>query len=254
MTSSDWQLRKPVSAIIFDCDGTLTTIEGIDYLAENNGVGDEVKQLTANAMGKTGLNIELYKQRLDWVKPTQEQVNALGQAYFDHRVPDIEAVIKLLQRQHKTIYLVSAGLYPAVSLFGKLLHVAQNNIFAVNISFNDQGHYFNFDTLSPLVTNDGKRKIVTELLKQHENIAYVGDGLNDLAVKDLVTRFIGYGGIFFRENIAEQCQFYINTSSLSSLLPLVLTQQEYESSIAEEKHLLQKGWQAIQSGSVKGVS
>lgn len=251
MTIPDWQLLRPVSAIIFDCDGTLSTLEGIDYLAEQSGVGDLVKSITADAMGKTGLNPELYQQRLALVKPHKEQVLALGQAYFNHRVPDIDTVINMLQRQHKFIYLISAGLHPAVSIFGRLLQIPQENIFSVGIEFDTQENYIDFDKQSPLIYNDGKRKLVKQLLNQHEHMIYVGDGLNDLVTQDLVTRFIGYGGVFYRENIAVHCEYYIKTSSLTPLLPLALTQEEYEACGPDDKILYHKGLSAIQHGEVK---
>ncbi len=245
MTSPSWQIQNPVSAIVFDCDGTLSSLEGIDYLAEMNGVGDVVQALTAEAMGKTGLNPVLYQQRLDLVYPNQHQVLALGQAYFSHRVPDSGDIIKLLKRLNKSVYLVSAGLYPAVNIFGELLQVPSENIYAVQIQFDARGHFLDFDRTSPLVNNNGKRSILTQLKTQHENIIFVGDGLNDWAAHDLVTRFIGYGGVFYRENIAAQCHFYINTSSLAPVLPLALTQQEYEKLMPDERMLFQKGLQAL---------
>ena len=53
-----WQLKTSIDALIFDCDGTLSRIEGIDVLADQNGVGDAVKQLTHDAMTHMGLNPE----------------------------------------------------------------------------------------------------------------------------------------------------------------------------------------------------
>ena len=40
----------PYDHIFFDCDSTLSTIEGIDILAENVGKKDEVEELTKAAM------------------------------------------------------------------------------------------------------------------------------------------------------------------------------------------------------------
>ncbi|TAK75879.1 MAG: phosphoserine phosphatase, partial [Gammaproteobacteria bacterium] len=59
-----WQPQAPIPAIVFDCDGTLSMIEGIDELAKHNGVSEAVQALTAEAMEKTGLHPDLYRQRL----------------------------------------------------------------------------------------------------------------------------------------------------------------------------------------------
>ena len=136
-------------------------------------------------------------------------------------------------------------MYPAVSHFGNLLQIPKENIFAVGIQFDQHGHYVNFDDSSPLVYRDGKREITAQLKKQHEYIAHIGDGMNDFVTKDMVTRFVGYGGVYYRENIAAQCEFYIKTLSLAGLLPLLLTEAEYDQLLPAEKNLYAEGMETI---------
>lgn len=250
MTALDWQIKTPVSAIAFDCDGTLSTIEGIDELAKNKGNTSEVKALTEQAMAKTGITPELYRKRLDLVLPTQDEIIAMGHQYYQHKVPDIEPVIAILLRLQKSIYVVSAGILPAVTIFAERLHIPIQHVFAVNVTFDQQGQLIDYDQSSPLVHNDGKAVIITQLKKHHQNMMYVGDGLNDLSVRDQVTRFIGYGGSFYRKNIAEKCEFYITISSMAPLLPLVLTQDESYLLSPQEKLIYEKGLQAIENGEV----
>lgn len=245
MTSPIWQLHQPINAITFDCDGTLSAIEGIDELAKLNGVSSEVESLTAEAMGKSGINPDLYQKRLNLVMPKQNQLSALGHQYFANQVSDAAQVIQMLKRLGKTIYIVSAGLFPAVKIFGELLQIPQQNIFAVDIYFDTEGNYLDYDQTSPLIHNHGKRNIVTHLKSMHQQIIHVGDGLNDLITHDLVTRFIGYGGVFYRENIASSCPFYIHTLSIASLLPFVLTPHEYEKLTPTEQVLYHKGLAAL---------
>lgn len=234
------QLETPIDAIIFDCDGTLTRLEGVDELAAMNGVGEIVAAMTAEAMGQSGINPDLYQKRLSLIKPTQQQLHRLGQDYCDNATPEAKQVIGLLQRLHKKIYIASAGLLPAVEIFASFLNVPQKDIFAVNIYFDTHGNYLDFDHNSPLIHRDGKREIITQL-KHHPSLIHIGDGLNDHAVYDLVTRFIGYGGVFYRENIARRCDFYTRSPSLSALLPLCLTQLEYECMNLEDKRLYEQG-------------
>jgi len=221
-------LENPIEALIFDCDGTLTKLEGIDELARMNGVGEVVENLTANAMGHGGLNPKLYHERLNLVKPTQNQVKILGEKYIEHCMPDIPAVIQLLETLNKKIYIVSAGLFPAVAMLGDYLKIPRQNIFAVNIIFDAHHNYLDFDHDSPLVNNNGKRIVISQIKKNHDRIVHVGDGMNDYSAHDLVTRFVGYGGAFYHARVAEACQYYIACPSMSALLPLCLTQSEYE--------------------------
>lgn len=250
MATNNWQLDTPVDAVIFDCDGTLSTIEGIDELAHRNGVYEEVKKLTAEAMGKTGMNPVLYRKRLDLVKPTLNEVLALGQTYLEHQVADIVSVIRILKKLNKKVYIISAGLLPAVKIFGEILGVAEKNIFAVDIKFDSEGNYSNFDETSPLAYRDGKHDIVSELKKQHPRIVLIGDGLNDYAAYDVVTRFIGYGGAYYRQNIADLCQFYITTLSMAPVIPLAITQNEVSKLSSDAKSLYQQGLQAIEGKKV----
>ncbi len=217
-------LKKPLSAIVFDCDGTLSQIEGIDYLAKLNNVEKEVSELTHLAMAQTGLSSSLYQQRLDLVKPTKNQVISLGEIYYQHISPDAENIIKLFQKLDKKIYIFSAGVNPAVTLLGEKLNIAASNIFAVDLQFDQNNHYLNFNHTSPLINKNGKQELIN--LINQKSIGYIGDGMNDLAVINHVERFVGYGGAFYRENIKKQCDFYLTEKSFLPLLQLFLTEDE----------------------------
>lgn len=250
-TTPRWQLQKPLDAIIFDCDGTLTSVEGIDELAAENNVGEIVKTMTAEAMTQSGINPQLYRKRLELVMPRREQVEQLGNHYYDKRIPDASDIIQHFQAIGKTIYLISAGLSPAVIKFGEMLSIPRSNILAVNITFDNQGQYINFDDHSPFTQHDGKRRVVAELKARHGRVAHIGDGMNDFIAHDISTRFIGYGGIYYRKNIAEQCGYYIKSASLSALLPLLLTEAESQQLTEQALQLYKKGLADIYNGMVE---
>jgi len=222
------QASSWVDAVVFDCDGTLSQLEGIDELARQNGVGSQVSRLTEEAMTTTGLNEALYRQRLELVQPALLPVIRLSELYYETRTSDIETVIRSLQVAGKEVFIVSAGINPAVKMFGAKLGIPEESIFAVNVSFSKEGEYLDFDHHSPLVHNHGKRILVERLRKQYPRLGYIGDGMNDFQVKDLVTRFVGFGGHFYRENIKNQCEYYIQEPSMMSLLPLMLTSAEFD--------------------------
>lgn len=248
--ATSWQLTNPISAIIFDCDGTLSRIEGIDELAKQNNVGSIVQRLTREAMGKTGMSRDLFAKRLECVKPSMTQTIELGQEYTINQAPDVLSVIQTFKRLKKTIYIISAGFLPAVNIFGNNLGIPAENIFAVKIHFDAEGRYSGFDESSPLINKYGKREVVEHIKLTHPDVAYIGDGLSDYEVYDLVTRFVGYGGAFYRENIAELCQFYIKTLSMAPLLPLLLTKDEHVQLSHDEQAVYQKGLDAINESTV----
>lgn len=250
MTSFNWQLQTPIDTVVFDCDGTLSTLEGIDELAKKNNVGREVQELTTVAMGQTGINADLYEHRLNLVKPTEAQVLAQGQEYLEHIVLDVQSVISILKQLHKSIYVISAGLYPAVITFCKQLGIPRTNIFAVPIKFDSQGKYQDFDRTCPLVNRDGKRRVLQAIKQSHPAVTYVGDGMNDFAVYDMAERFVGYGGAFYYEKLASACQYYIKSKSMAALLPLALTETEANTLTGTARALYEAGLAAILAGEV----
>lgn len=251
MNHYPWHLNHPVNAIVFDCDGTLCQVEGIDEIAKQNGKYDLVEAMTASAMNTTGVNADLYEQRLALVTPQRDQLHALGQHYYEQRVPDAHEVIQLFKRLNKAVFIVSAGLYPAVKLFGEKLGVPEKHIYAVDIHFDENGNYQGFEKHSPLIhAHKGKREIVTQLKGDHPSIIHIGDGANDIVTYDLVTRFVGYGGVSYRKKVAERCEYYVNTLSMATFLPLALTRDEYFLLNAHEKALYDRGLEAMHQGGV----
>jgi len=248
---TDWQLKTPLDAIIFDCDGTLSHIEGINDLAAMSGHADRIRNLTEVAMGQTGIQPDIYAERLSLVQPKKEQIRLAGENYIQHVTEDVPEIIKLYQRHGKQIFVVSAGLRPTVCMLSQHLGIPDKNVFAVEISVDGRGDYVDFDRSSVLTGNLGKRAVVGSICQKYPRAAYVGDGMNDLPVRDQVIRFVGYGGVYYRENIASMCEYYISTLSMASLLPLTLTATERDALDPSEKKLYEKGFLALQSGGVE---
>lgn len=251
MLTSDWQLQTPLDALIFDCDGTLCQIEGIDELAAINGVEAAVRQLTEIAMGTTGINPEMYRERLILTQPRAEQMSLIGKKYTEKLTEDVTDIISLYQRLQKKIFIVSAGLLPAVLPVAQQLKIPASHVYAVAIQFDRSGNFSGFDHHSVLIQKQGKCSVVNNILRHCPRAGYIGDGLNDCPVQPLVTRFVGYGGAYFRENIASLCNYYIAIPSMTPFLPLTLTATEYQTLTPGEKKLYQKGLHALQTGGVK---
>ena len=61
--------------ICFDCDSTLSKIEGIDELAKQVGMGEAMSKLTDAAMnGEVPLEA-VYQQRLSLIRPNRDSVD-----------------------------------------------------------------------------------------------------------------------------------------------------------------------------------
>ena len=232
----------PVSnIIIFDCDSTLSTIEGIDELARMTGHEYDVALLTKRAMeGDVPLE-SVYGHRLVTVNPTQSQVRAIAKRYQETVIPGAQEVINALQTLGSEVFIVSGGLIEPVRDFGVWLGVPRENIFAVNMEYdtlagewwrywelpggdNPRANYLAVEP-NPLTGTQGKNQIISRIKTMHPGrVLMIGDGLSDLEAAEDVDLFVGFGGAVFRQRIAEESPIYIHTQSLAPLLPLSLGQ------------------------------
>jgi len=227
--------------VIFDCDSTLSTIEGIDELARMTGHEYDVAQLTKRAMeGDVPLE-SVYGHRLVTVNPTQEQVRAIAKEYRETVVPDAREVIEALQSLGTEVFIVSGGLIEPVRDFGVWLGVPRDHIFAVNMEYDQlAGHWWRYWELpggdnpranylaiepNPLTGTLGKNQIISRLRSQFPGrVLMIGDGLSDLEAAVDVDLFIGFGGAVYRKRIAQESPVYIHTLTLAPILPLTLGQ------------------------------
>ena len=109
----------PARLIFFDCDSTLTSIEGIDELARLKGQFDHIAELTRRAMdGEIKLE-EVFATRLDLLRPTRADLRHIAQAYRETIVPDAKETIAALRFTGCQVYIVSGGLLPAVQEFAR---------------------------------------------------------------------------------------------------------------------------------------
>jgi len=87
----DW---PPFEVVIFDCDSTLTTIEGIDELTGLNGRKADISALTEQAMNGTVPLETVYRHRLELLRVTRAQVRQLRSLYRKNTVRGVEVELK----------------------------------------------------------------------------------------------------------------------------------------------------------------
>ena len=224
----------PYQHVFFDCDSTLTTVEGIDMLAQTAGKKWRVEVLTQAAMdGELDLE-DVYAKRLKAVKPTRRQIQNIRRIYKQNIVEDAAAVIQALQWLGHNIYIISGGLFEPVVEFGMYLGVPRSNIRAVGVQYNqltgdwwqqpssanDNGRYLTFEE-GALTVSDGKGQIVKEMLgRQRGRSVLVGDGTSDLLASRALDLFVGYGGVVKRARVYAEAPAFINSPSLAPLLAI----------------------------------
>jgi phosphoserine phosphatase len=205
--------------IIFDCDSTLTTIEGIEELAHQHRA--EITRLTELAMRGAVPLEEVYGRRLELIRPSRADVEALGVAYVRHLVPGVPDLVRTLHAEHFTVQVLSGGLAPAVGALARHLGVADARIAAVDVYFTEDGSYRGFDADSPLAQAGGKRRWVEgpgAVLPRP--ILLVGDGATDLEARPAVDGFAAFIGVVHRLEVSSRADVVIEGPSLAPVLEL----------------------------------
>ncbi|MFN8449773.1 MAG: HAD-IB family phosphatase [Anaerolineae bacterium] len=221
--------------IFFDCDSTLSAIEGIDELARFKGKEWRVGVLTQKAMDGDLDLAEVYGKRLQAIRPTRGQLKAIEERYWEALVPDAREVIAALHYLRKQVFIISGGLAEPVRGFGARLGVPAENIRAVELEYNqlsgDWWRYYEPQTQTkqtyldynegPLTVSSGKPAIVRELAAgRHGRKIMIGDGVSDLAARQEVDLFVGFGGVVARQKVKSNADIFVETKSLAPVLPL----------------------------------
>ncbi|WP_338040485.1 HAD-IB family phosphatase [Methylocucumis oryzae] len=170
------------AVVCFDCDSTLSKIEGIDELAKRKGLGAAMAELTEAAMNGVLPLEAVYEQRLARIRPQQADMHWLAELYIAELVDGAVDVISALQQAGKLVHIISGGLRPALLPLAKVLGIDAAQVHAVDIYFNDDGSYHDFDRQSPLAKSGGKALLV-EQLTQYGKLVMVGDGKTDVEAK-----------------------------------------------------------------------
>ncbi len=214
--------KRGYDIVCFDCDSTLSRIEGIDELARRAGVEAEVAPLTAAAMAGSLSLDAVYARRLSLVRPDCAAIEWLGQRYVEEMVPGARETIVALTHAGKSVHIVSGGLRPGLEPLARVLGIPNTQVHAVEVIFADDGTYRDFDRGSPLIHADGKAVVCRSLAASRQSIALVGDGASDLAARKAGIFVVGFGGVARREIMVEGADVFVAGPELTAVLDPLL--------------------------------
>jgi phosphoserine phosphatase len=228
-SASERDRPPPYAHVVFDCDSTLSAIEGIDELAREHRA--EIARLTERAMAGELRLEEIYGRRLELARPTAARIAALGRQYVDTCVPGARETVRLLQGLGKRVSILSGGLRPAVMVLARHLGIPGEEVFAVEVFHGEDGSYDGYDALSALTRDDGKPRVLARFGAARE-LALVGDGATDLRCAPVVGRFVAFAGVVARTNVVGASTHVVRENDLRATLPLLLSPAERALAIA----------------------
>ncbi len=215
-----------VDTVIFDCDSTLSTLEGIDELANRFGVYDQLAPLTQAAMdGELKLD-EVYQRRMQLITPGLHDIEWLGERYVETQVSGAQQTVEALKKSGKNIHIVSGGIRQAVIKLADALTIDRTNVHAVDIYFDESGAYTGFDESSPLSMSGGKKTVCRMIAGINGHAVIIGDGITDMEAKQERVAVIGFGGVVNRPRVKQSVSDYIEEPSLLPVLKRLLSETE----------------------------
>lgn len=210
-----------VGTVVFDCDSTLCATEGIEELARRRGAS--VRELTEAVMRGEIPMEEVYSRRLAIVQPTRDDVAALEQIYLDKLVPDARETVRALRDEGIHVRVMSAGVRSAIEAVGAELGLSMRDVAGVEIYYDEQGEYDDFDAASPLARAYGKRDLLRVWRSEIPGaFMMVGDGATDLEAADAADVFVAYAGVVERPGVTAEADVVVRSESLAPILPLAL--------------------------------
>jgi len=205
-------ITKPKGKILFlDCDSTLSAIEGIDELANLSDTESykKIVELTNLAMNGEMPLAEVFKKRMQVIKPTRDMVDTVSRQYLERMVDGAEQCVKAARTNGWEIVILSGGFEQIIRPFAD--HLGIHHIEAVPLYFNDLGEYCGYGETYPTTRNLGKNEIIREWKSamMPQSVIMVGDGISDLETKPDVDLMIGYGGVVDREAVRKGANYWI---------------------------------------------
>jgi len=205
--------RKRV--LLADMDSTMLQQECIDELADEAGVGERVKDITARAMNGE-LDFEgALTERVGLLKGLPESVI---QTVLETRItlmPGGAALVSTMRAHGAYAALVSGGFTSFTSRIAAILGFDENR---ANTLLADDGTLTG-EVGRPILGKEAKVAVLEDIIARlgltDADVLAVGDGANDLG---MLTRAGSGVALHAKPSVAAQCDIRINHGDLTALL------------------------------------
>lgn len=216
--------RGRAKLLFVDCDSTLSSIEGIDELARfsNPEVFGEVVALTNAAMaGEVALS-DVFKRRMDVIRPDSDTARKVSECYLENIVSGVPEMITDAISHGWLPVIISGGFAPLIAPLAK--HLGIRHVEAVPLHFDGSGAYAGYGEDYPTTRNLGKNEIIRQwrAAMLPARVVMIGDGVSDLETKTEVDVIVGFGGVAAREKVKAGADIWItdflNAPELSEII------------------------------------
>jgi len=201
--------------LLADMDSTMIEQECIDELADEAGVGERVKDITARAMNGE-LDFEgALTERVGLLKGLDESVIGKVLAERITFMPGGKALLATMKAQGAYAALVSGGFTAFTAKVADELGFDENR---ANTLLAEEGKLTG-DVGRPILGREAKVQALKEITERlglaHDDVMAVGDGANDLGMLGLAGAGVA---LHAKPSVAAECDIRINHGDLTALL------------------------------------
>lgn len=202
---------KAADAVTFDVDSTVTREEGIDELANFCGTGEQICELTKQAMQGDMTFQQSLSMRLQIINPSLTKVKEFLDIHQAKLTNGIKELVSDLQARGKDVFLISGGFHCLILPVATQLKIPSENIYANRLKFYFTGEYAGFDENQPTSRSGGKAEVIQHLkeTRGYKTIIHIGDGSTDLEASPPADAFVGFGGNVIRESVKSRAQWFV---------------------------------------------
>lgn len=212
ITPSEGRRKKMLLA---DMDSTMIQQECIDELADEAGVGDRVKDITARAMnGELDFNAAL-RERVGLLKGLDEAVITRVLAERITHMPGGKTLIATMKANGAYAALVSGGFTAFTAAVAEALGFDENRANTLIASDGVLTGDVGMPILGKQAKVDALEQITARLGISEEDVMAVGDGANDLGMLHRAGTGVA---LHAKPSVAAECDVRINHGDLTALL------------------------------------
>lgn len=201
--------------LLADMDSTMIQQECIDELADEAGVGERVKDITARAMNGE-LDFEgALTERVGLLEGLDEAVIDQVLAERITLMPGGKVLLSTMKSKGAYAALVSGGFTAFTAKVARELGFDENRANTLLI----EGGKLTGDVARPILGREAKvqalKEFTARLNLSHDEVMAVGDGANDLGMLELAGAGVA---LHAKPLVAAECDIRINFGDLTALL------------------------------------
>ena len=203
---------------VFDFDSTLTSVEGLDVLADislrnnpdKNNVINKIQEITDLGIDGDISFSDSLSTRIALLKANKYQLSELVDLLKTKLSESVKANKDFFSKYRDQIYVISCGFKEFIEPVVADLYIAPERIFANTFTFDENGTITGFDEKNPLSQHNGKVNCL-KLSGIQGEIQIIGDGYSDFVMKreGVADKFFAYTENVSRKKATDNADYIV---------------------------------------------